>query len=88
MEAVVTEVCGPLIRELEISEIDGAWRQDTGEGIMEIVPEAIREAAHREAEIARLMGPSDDYEQRWLDYCEALVKMTDEYIAAQEDGEG
>jgi hypothetical protein len=55
------------------------------EGTLDI--EALRDLAHREMEIARLMGPSDDLEAGWLRYLEKLVSLTDRWIATanQED---
>jgi hypothetical protein len=43
--------------------------------------DALREQAHKELEIARLMGPSDDIEVGWVGYLEQLVNLTDEWIA-------
>lgn len=47
--------------------------------------ERLRERAHREYEIAKLMGPSDDREAAWLTYCEALVGLSDRYLASVRD---
>ena len=57
------------------------YEQETGR----LDAEALRDLAHKEYEIAKLMGPSDEYEQAWLDYCEALYKLTDEYLARVAD---
>ena len=43
--------------------------------------ELLRDTAHREYEIAKLLGPEDNEAQAWLDYCAALVRLTDEYLA-------
>src|SRR4051812_19607154 len=39
--------------------------------------DALREQAHKEYEIAVLMGPSDANELRWADYLAKLVELTD-----------
>ncbi len=44
--------------------------------------EALREQAHREYEIAKLMGPSDDPERFWLVYLRDLLQVTDAYLDA------
>jgi hypothetical protein len=49
--------------------------------VTDLIPEELRETAHKEYEIAKLLGPSDEYEQAWLDYCDALVTLTDAYLA-------
>lgn len=45
--------------------------------------EALRYLAHKEYEIAKLLGPDDAASQAWLEYVEQLVKLTDAYLGAQ-----
>lgn len=45
--------------------------------------DALRELAHREYEIAKLLGPDDEASQAWLDYVGKLVQVTDEYLGVR-----
>lgn len=56
-----------------------AWRSGEGEPGLDV--EALREQTHKELEIARLMGPSDELEADWIHYLANVVGLTDAWLA-------